>query len=63
MILHKSPELQFYTKGTIDPIMKLTRGKFYWKGKEVEDVHQIYERFNEWLKTVDSKDKKDENKS
>lgn len=31
-------------------IIKITEGKFYWKGKEVKDIHKVYERFNEWLK-------------
>jgi len=31
------------------PIMNITKGKFYWKGEEVDDVHDVYERFNEWL--------------
>lgn len=30
-------------------IMKISEGKFYWKGEEVTDAHQVYERFNEWL--------------
>ena len=33
----------------IEYIMKISQGKFFWKGKEVKDVHKIYERFNDWL--------------
>ncbi len=32
-----------------EPIMLLSKGKFFWKGKEVKDIHKVYERFNEWL--------------
>jgi hypothetical protein len=30
-------------------VMKISKGKFYWKGQEVEDKYEVYERFNEWL--------------
>jgi len=32
-----------------EEVIKISEGKFYWKGEEVEDVHNVYERFNEWL--------------
>jgi hypothetical protein len=32
-----------------EEIIKLSEGKFYFKGEEVEDKHQVYERFHEWL--------------
>ena len=35
------------------PIMKISDGKFYWKDEEVDDVHNIYERFNDWLTKVE----------
>jgi hypothetical protein len=34
---------------TRDVIIKITREGFFFKGQKVEDVHHIYERFNEWL--------------
>ena len=33
----------------IKPIMNITNGKFYWKDEEIDDIHNVYERFNEWL--------------
>ena len=30
-------------------VMKITKGTFYWKGEPVEDKHEIYERFHEWM--------------
>ena len=39
--------LRFYAKQ--EEIIKLSEGKFYFKGEEVEDKYQVYERFNEWL--------------
>lgn len=52
-----SREIQFYIEkdGENEMIMKLSRGKFYWKGKEIKDVRGIYERFDEWLKTADQR--------
>jgi hypothetical protein len=41
--------ITFQTNG--DEIIKITEGKFYWKGEEVEDAHEVYERLNEWLKS------------
>lgn len=35
------------------PIMKISDGKFYWKDEEIDDVHNIYERFNDWLTKVE----------
>jgi hypothetical protein len=29
--------------------MNITNGKFYWKDEQIDDIHNIYERFNEWL--------------
>ncbi len=52
--------------GTIDPkfkfcftgevIIEITKGKFYWRGKEVKDKYKVYERFNEWLKLYEFKE-------
>lgn len=30
-------------------IMRLEKGKFFWKGQEVKDVNKIYERFSKWM--------------
>ena len=40
-----------------EEVIRLSEGRFYFKGEEVEDKYQVYERFNEWLKTVEE-DKK-----
>ena len=36
-----------------EEIIRLSEGKFYFKGEEVEDRYQVYERFNEWLKRAE----------
>ena len=43
--------LTFYADvdGSPTEIIKLTKGTFYFKGEAVEDKHQVYERFNEWM--------------
>ncbi|MFZ4103759.1 MAG: hypothetical protein ACOYKI_03420 [Sediminibacterium sp.] len=33
----------------VKPVMKISNGKFYWKDEEIDDIHNVYERFNEWL--------------
>lgn len=48
----QNPTISFtVTDGSGSPIvvMKIEKGKFYWKGEEVEDKYKIYERFNEWM--------------
>jgi hypothetical protein len=42
-------EIFFTIENDPNPIMVISKGKFIWKGKEVKDIHKIYERFNEWL--------------
>ncbi len=48
------PAIIFHGEGG-EEIIKIQKGKFFWKGQEVEDVHQVYERFNDWLKIAESK--------
>jgi len=45
------PENTIYFKlaNEAKPIMKISNGKFYWKDEEIDDIHNVYERFNEWL--------------
>jgi len=31
-------------------LIVLEKGKFFWKGEEIEDVHEIYEKFVEFFK-------------
>jgi hypothetical protein len=46
--------LRFYAKQ--EEVIRLSEGRFYYRGELVEDKYQVYERFNEWLKAVE-KDK------
>ena len=39
--------LRFYAKQ--EEVIRLSEGRFYYKGELVEDKYQVYERFNEWL--------------
>jgi hypothetical protein len=45
----------FCLKNEDKPIMKISKGKFYWKNEEIEDIYNIYERFNEWLSKTENK--------
>ena len=39
--------LRLYAKQ--EEVLKISQGKFYYKGELVEDKYQVYERFNEWM--------------
>jgi hypothetical protein len=41
--------IYFSLKDEVNPVMKISNGKFYWKNEEIDDIHNVYERFNEWL--------------
>jgi hypothetical protein len=43
--------LRFYAKQ--EEIIRLSEGRFYFRGELVEDKYQVYERFHEWLKMVE----------
>jgi hypothetical protein len=43
--------LRFYAKQ--EEVIRISKGKFYFRGEEVEDKYQVYERFNEWLKMAE----------
>jgi len=43
--------IRFYAKQ--EEVIRLAEGRFYFKGEEVEDKYQVYERFNEWLKRAE----------
>ena len=43
--------LRFYAK--TEEVIKISQGRFYYKGELVEDKYQVYERFNEWMTMVE----------
>ena len=49
-------ELWFSAKnpdtGEEEKLIEIKKGSFFWKGEEVEDKYQVYERFNEWLRAA-----------
>jgi hypothetical protein len=47
--------IYFSLKDEVKPIMRITNGKFYWKDEEIDDIHNVYERFNEWLTKAQNK--------
>ena len=40
-----------------EEVLKISQGKFYYKGELVEDKYQVYERFNEWLTMAEEDNK------
>ena len=47
--------IYFSLKNEVKPVMKISNGKFYWKDEEIDDIHNVYERFNEWLTKAQNK--------
>jgi|GEM_PF-6075872 len=47
--ISKKPEMLFFGTEPKEAVMRIAKGKFFWKGKEVKDVNKIYERFSEWM--------------
>lgn len=41
--------IYFHLDNEVKPVMQISNGKFYWKDEEIDDIHNVYERFNEWL--------------
>jgi hypothetical protein len=36
-----------------EPLLYISRkGKFFWKGEEIDDTLGVYTRFSEWLKSI-----------
>ncbi len=40
--------IKFFAK-TTEEVIRISKGTFYYKGDEVEDKYEVYERFNEWM--------------
>jgi hypothetical protein len=49
--VQENPLIVFSAKQ--EEVIRISQGKFYFKGEEVEDKYQVYERFNEWLKMAE----------
>ena len=45
--------IYFRWNNTDEVILKISKEGFYYKGELVEDIHNVYERFNEWLTKVE----------
>jgi hypothetical protein len=47
--------IYFQLHNEVKPVMKISNGKFYWKDEEINDIYNVYERFNEWLTKAENK--------
>lgn len=45
--------IYFRWNDTNEVILKISKEGFYYRGELVEDVHNVYERFNEWLTKIE----------
>jgi len=43
------PENQLSNPPSIE-VLRISKEGFFYKGERVDDIHNVYERFNEWLK-------------
>lgn len=41
------------TAGEHIEIIKISKEGFFYKGEKIDDVHNVYERFHEWLKEAE----------
>jgi hypothetical protein len=41
--------IKFFAESGGEEILRVSKGGFFYKGQRVDDVHEVYERFNEWL--------------
>ena len=45
--------INFKWNDTEEVILKISKEGFYYRGGLVSDIHNVYERFNEWLTKVE----------
>ena len=45
--------IQFCEPGTTEADLVLREGYFVYRGEKIEDIHKAYERFVEWLSSVE----------
>jgi len=45
--------INFRWNDTEEVILKISKEGFYYRGELVEDIHNVYERFNEWLTKIE----------
>ena len=50
--MDQDPTIKFMTKGP-EEVIRISQGKFYFKGEEIEDKYQVYERFNDWMREAE----------
>ena len=48
------PDNQIWIGKPIE-FLKITHEGFYYKGERVDDIHNVYERFHEWLKASETR--------
>jgi len=51
----KPNEIKFCLENGKEEVLRITKGSFYYRGEKVEDVHNVYERFSEWLSMAHGK--------
>lgn len=49
----KKSEITFHIPEESEEMIKISKDGFYYKGERVDDTHNVYERFNDWLKKAE----------
>ncbi len=46
--------LTFHLKenSEITEVIKITKDGFFYKGERIDDIYNVYDRFNEWLSSA-----------
>ncbi len=57
LVLKTEPDdpntIYFRWDDTNEVILRISKEGFYYRGELVEDIHKVYERFNEWLTKIE----------
>ena len=50
----KENSLTFHLKenSEITEVIKITKDGFFFKGERIDDIYNVYDRFNEWLSSA-----------
>lgn len=54
-LLENNLSLGLTIEGNLVEVIRISKDGFFYKGEKIEDIHNVYERFNDWLKAAELK--------
>jgi hypothetical protein len=51
--IHTPDSSSIFFANDKEEVLRISKDGFYYKGERVDDIHNIYERFNDWLKLAE----------